>query len=83
MNPLSIRTLVDAIVYKIEYQLQLSNEPVKLLDLESKQLKRLINYGYAVDDNVWSLKQKYGNVFSIPQKKYLTKEQKLNLKGKL
>lgn len=77
---LSIRTISQSIDYKIEYQLKLSNNPVSLLQLDSKQLNRLILGGYAIDDNVRTLKEKYGNVHSIPAKKFLTKEEKLTLK---
>lgn len=78
----SIRTLSESIEYKIEFQLRLSNNPVDLIGLDSKQLKRLIILGYAVDDNVRSLKEKYGNIFSIPAKRFLSKEEKLTLKEK-
>ena len=82
MMVLSIRSLSEAINYKVEYQLQLSNQPVKLLELDTKQLHRLIVLGFAVDDNVRALKEKYGNVFSIPAKKFLSAEEKLRLKDK-
>lgn len=76
----SIRKLAESIKYKVEFQLRLSNEPVGLLETDTLQLTRLISRGYAVDDNVEMLLERYKTIHSLPEKKRLTKEQKQTLK---
>lgn len=82
MMVFSIRTLTESIKYKVEFQLLLTPNPVRLLELEAKQLHRLIILGFQVDDNVRELKERYKNVFGIPAKKFLSAEEKLSLKNK-
>lgn len=79
---LSIGTIANSIRYKVEHQLGQTTDPRRILDLDSVTLCRLINYGYAVDDNVHTLTLKYGNIMSLPPKKQLTSIEKLTLKEK-
>ena len=82
MNVVSVRTIANSIKYKVEFQLQTITDPQKLLTLDTVNLMHLINYGYAIDDNVRTLRNMYGNIVSIPAKKKLSAVEKFTLKEK-
>lgn len=77
-SDLSIRSLI----LKAQYDLKYSESKIAISEGTNKidEAIKLIHRDYNLNDNVRELKNKYGALVSLPNRKKLTKEERSTLK---